>query len=243
MKIKNILKNTYNKILYKERSSSDSYKNFLRKKGVTIGENVTFHNPRTAIIDITQPSLIEIGNNVDITNNVTILCHDLAWNVFKQMHGEILGSNKKVVIGNNVFIGVNSVILRGVTIGNNCVIGAGSVVTKDIPSNTVAAGNPAKVIMSIEEFYEKRKRSYVDDAKELAIEYYKKNKSIPPKELFRDYFPIFMNDEESIKNNKTYSNILKLGGNEEITIKNIKNQKIYENYDEFIKDSLKDVEK
>lgn len=239
MSIKNKLKEIYFKILYREKSSSNSYIKFLRKRGVKIGENVEFHNPKTTIIDVTQPSLIEIGNNVDITSNVTILCHDLAWNVFKQLHGEIIGSNKKVVIGNNVFIGINSIILRGVTVGNNCVIGAGSVVTKDVPGNTVVAGNPAKVIMTIDDFYKKRKQSYVDDAKELAVEYYKKNKSIPPKELFRDFFPIFLDDAEYIQNNKTYNKILKLGGNEEFTIKNIKKQKIYENYEEFIKEALK----
>jgi len=243
MKIKSILKNFYYKILYRERSSSESYVKFLQKKGVKLGKNVTFHNPRTAIIDVTQPSLIEIGNNVEITNNVTILCHDLAWSVFKQLHGEIIGSNKKVIIGNNVFIGVNTIILRGVTIGNNCVIGAGSVVTKDVPDNTIVAGNHAKVIMTIEQFYEKRKQTYVGDAKELAIEYYKKNNTVPPKEIFRDYFPIFTNEQTDIENIKSYNRILNLGGNKEETIESIKKQKIYENYDEFIKDALKDIMK
>jgi len=55
----------------------------------------------------------------------------------------------EVVIGNDVWIGGNSVICPGVHIGNGCVIGAGSVVTKDIPDNTIAAGNPCKVIRSI----------------------------------------------------------------------------------------------
>ena len=53
---------------------------------------------------------------------------------------------KPVVIGNNVWIGMNCVIMRGVTVGDNVVIGANSVVTKDIPANTIAAGNPCKVI-------------------------------------------------------------------------------------------------
>jgi len=51
-----------------------------------------------------------------------------------------------VTIGNNVWIGGNVTILPGVTIGDNCTIGAGSVVTRDIPDNSVAAGNPARVI-------------------------------------------------------------------------------------------------
>ena len=55
-----------------------------------------------------------------------------------------------IMIGKNCFIGCNSIILKGVTIGDNCTIGAGSVVTKSIPANTIAAGNPAKVIKTID---------------------------------------------------------------------------------------------
>jgi acetyltransferase-like isoleucine patch superfamily enzyme len=57
-----------------------------------------------------------------------------------------------VVIGNNVYLGVHTVVLRNVRIGDNAVVGAGSVVLKDIPSNVVAAGNPAKIIKKIERF-------------------------------------------------------------------------------------------
>lgn len=56
---------------------------------------------------------------------------------------------RPIIIGNNVWIGANVTVLPGVTIGNNCTIGAGSVVTKDIPENTIAVGNPCKVIKSI----------------------------------------------------------------------------------------------
>ena len=64
---------------------------------------------------------------------------------------------KPVTIGNDVWIGGNVTILPGVTIGDNCTIGAGSVVTRDIPANSIAAGNPAKIIRTIEknELYEK----------------------------------------------------------------------------------------
>lgn len=63
----------------------------------------------------------------------------------------------KVTIGNYVFVGACSIILPGVSIGNNVIIGAGSVVFHDIPDNVVAAGNPAKVLVSIDNFLTRRK--------------------------------------------------------------------------------------
>ena len=57
--------------------------------------------------------------------------------------------SKPIVIGKNVFIGARSIVLKGVTIGDGAVVGAGSVVTKDVPANTIVAGNPAKVIKTI----------------------------------------------------------------------------------------------
>ena len=63
----------------------------------------------------------------------------------------LLQYNKSVHIGENVWIGANSVIVPGVTIGKNAVIGAGSVVTKDIPENVVAVGNPCRVLRPISE--------------------------------------------------------------------------------------------
>jgi len=72
-----------------------------------------------------------------------------------------------VTIGDNVWIGGNSVINPGVTIGNNCVIGSGSVVVNDIPENSIAVGNPAKVIRQITEedkkYYFKNREFDVDD--------------------------------------------------------------------------------
>lgn len=69
--------------------------------------------------------------------------------VLKGVYGEVLGSSGKVTIGKNVFIGMNSTILKGVSIGNNVIIGANSLVNKNIPDNVVVAGNPCRIIMSL----------------------------------------------------------------------------------------------
>ena len=73
--------------------------------------------------------------------------------------GKLKNADKfgKIKIGNNVHIGVNALIMPGVTIGNNVIIGCGAVVAKDIPSDSVAVGVPAKVIETIEDYYNKNK--------------------------------------------------------------------------------------
>lgn len=93
---------------------------------------------------------VEIGNNVYLTLHTKVLAHDMAGEA-----AGIGGKAEKTTIGNNVFVGVGSIILCGVTIGDNVIIGAGSVVTKDIPSNVVVSGNPARIKCSIEEYRQK----------------------------------------------------------------------------------------
>lgn len=122
---------------------------YLRSRGVQIGENVHLFNTN---IDFCHGFLVSIGDNVTLTG-VTVLAHDASTQI-------PLGVSKvgRVKIGNNVFVGRGSIILPGVSIGDNCVIGAGSVVSNSIPSNSVAVGNPARVVSSYEEFVEKHRR-------------------------------------------------------------------------------------
>lgn len=89
-------------------------------------------------------SNITLGNNVRCGANTLITDSD--WHIDDTRSGK----PRPVIIENNVWLGVNVMVLKGVTIGENAVIGAGSVVTRDIPSNVVAAGNPCKVIKKIE---------------------------------------------------------------------------------------------
>jgi acetyltransferase-like isoleucine patch superfamily enzyme len=137
----------------KIRSANSEKKAQLYRKhfGIKIGKNIRF----TGSPDIgSEPYLIEIGDDVTITQNVTFHTHDGGVGLFRK---EYPGINifGKIKIGNNVFIGSHAIILPGVTIGNNVVIATGSIVSKDIPDNSVAAGVPAKVIKSLEEYKKK----------------------------------------------------------------------------------------
>ena len=102
-------------------------------------------------IDCEWAWLIEIGDNVTLATGVKLLAHDASTSLIDKV-GTKIG---RITIGNNVFIGAYSIVLPGVTIGDNVVVGAGSVVTKDIPSNSVVAGNPAAFICSFDEYSRK----------------------------------------------------------------------------------------
>lgn len=162
-----MLKNLVKKIVYREKYNSESYVKYLKSLGVKIGDRTKIFSPNHVCIDCTRPYLLQIGDDVQITQDVTILTHGYDWSVLKGVFGEILGSAGKVTIGNNVFIGMKSTILKGVTIGNNVIIGANSLVNHDVPDNCVVAGNPAKVIMSLDEYYKKRKSKQLEEATEL----------------------------------------------------------------------------
>lgn len=122
----------------------------LIHRGLIVGSD--FHRERECIIDESHSWLITIGNHVTLAPRVHILAHDSSTK-------QLLGYTKigAVTIGNNVFIGANTIILPNVTIGDNVIIGAGSVVSKDIPSKSVAAGNPAQVIGTIDDYVSKNK--------------------------------------------------------------------------------------
>ena len=117
----------------------------LVNMGMKVGDN--FERMNGVILDPSHCWLIELGKNVTIAPRAHILCHDASTKRF-------LGYTKigRVTIGNNVFIGAESVILPGVTIGNNVIIGANSTVTHDVPDNLVVAGTPARTITTYEQY-------------------------------------------------------------------------------------------
>ena len=113
---------------------------------LTIGDNVGISGST-----INCATSITIGNNTNIGSGCIITdtdSHPIHWMV-RRKNAEP-APTKPIIIGDDVFIGARSIILKGVTIGDGAVIGAGSVVTKDVPSRVVACGNPAKVVKAIE---------------------------------------------------------------------------------------------
>ena len=206
----------------------------IKKKGVTIGDRTVIFDPQTTIIDETRPWMIEIGNDVQITSGVTLLTHGYDWSVLKGVYGEVLGSSGVLKIGNNVFIGMHSTILKGVTIGNNVIIGANSLVNKDIPDNCVAAGNPCRVIMSLEEYYKKRKNVQIDEATEL-VRAYREKKGIDPDEYaLHEFFWLFSDNPDDIP--PIWTKMNELVGNEKLTKqKMVEHKKIFDNMKQFLK--------
>lgn len=95
-----------------------------------------------ARIDKTNPKCVEIGEKTYIAFDSIILAHDYS----TQRHGGAFAQKTK--IGKNCFIGCASIIMPGVSVGDHVIVGAGSVVTKDVPSNSIVVGNPAKVVRS-----------------------------------------------------------------------------------------------
>lgn len=122
--------------------------------GMTVGKN--FKRMKGVILDPDHCWLIEIGDNVTMAPRVHVLCHDASTKHF--LNYTKIG---RVTIGNNVFIGAESVILPGVKIGNNVIIGANSTVTHDIPDGIVVVGSPAVKISTTEEYIKKEEKRIV----------------------------------------------------------------------------------
>jgi acetyltransferase-like isoleucine patch superfamily enzyme len=148
----NAIKFFFTRILMKMKGFRNAEINAekYRLKGIDIGEGTwIFSNVH---IDRTKGSELHIGKNCVLTG-CSVLAHDASLHL---AYG-VLPRFKPVYIGDNCFIGWRSIIMPGVTIGSDCVIGAGAVVTKDIPSGSIAAGNPARVIGTTSDFIAKRK--------------------------------------------------------------------------------------
>ncbi|NQX66766.1 acyltransferase [Paenibacillus alba] len=133
------------------------------KMGMKIGENCSIQPG--VVFDYTHCWLIKIGNNVTIAPQAYLLAHDASTKNLINMTK--IGA---ITIEDGVFIGARALIMPGVTIGSNSIIGAGSVVTKSIPAGSIAVGNPAKVVSSVEAYLEKS-RSLLKMSKNYDVTY------------------------------------------------------------------------
>ena len=106
-----------------------------------------------SLIDTLFPELVEIGDDFISAPGSIILAHDAS--ILMHMGKYLV---QKTIIGNRVFLGANSVVLPGVVIGDNVIIGSGAVVTKNVVSGSVVAGNPARVISTVDEYLNKCKK-------------------------------------------------------------------------------------
>jgi len=161
MSLYSIVKSIY---YFLESKKRKKYLEGLVKKGLKLGNNVEIIDDY--FFDPSHCFLITIGDNTTIAPNVRLIAHDASTK-------KLLGYTKigKIEIKENCFIGDSTIILPNVCIGPNSIIGSGSVVTKDIPPNTVAVGNPAKVITTIQE-YKRKIKSISHEKKIFGRDYY-----------------------------------------------------------------------
>lgn len=213
------------------KSSSEHLLKYYKNKGVKIGSGTFVLDPKKIQIDITRPELLEIGENVFLHRGTIILTHDWASWCFVNSHNEFIPSHGKVKIGNNVWLGENVTILKGVTIGNNVIIGIGSIVTKDIPSNSVAVGIPAKVVGTYEDYYNKRKEAYVNECVEYAKEILKSGKTLK-QELFYDDYPCFVDGDNYNDYDYPYSVIF---NQKQFEQRKKNHKKSFDGFDDFVK--------
>lgn len=141
-------------------------KYFFIKKNIKVGKN---SRVLTKLSNFgSEPYLVEIGNNCIIASGVNFVTHDASIEIAlrKKNKDRIVADRKyelmaRIKVHDNCFIGLNSIILPGVSIGPNSIIGAGSVITSDIPEGVVAAGNPARIICTLDEYFTKAERNIV----------------------------------------------------------------------------------
>lgn len=148
-----------NKIIDYYNSFTKTNIQYARGVGVKIGSNCRIYIRNFG----SEPWLITIGNKVTITNGVRFINHDgSTWLISDEKGRRQLF--RKIVIGNNVFIGMNAIIMPGVKIGDNVVVAAGSVVTKSIPSGYIVGGNPTKIITDFNTYKQRVLEKYASNS-------------------------------------------------------------------------------
>ena len=160
------------KLIRKYLTSPLSYARYI---GVEIGENCLIDTRNWS----SEPYLIKIGNNVQITRNVHFHTHG-GGNVVRRIYPDF-DAFGKIVVEDWAYIGAESQIMPGVTIGEGALIAAGSIVTKSVPPQTVFGGNPARYICSVDDYITKNLKYNIGTKGLSAIE--KKNRILNMSEI------------------------------------------------------------
>ena len=171
-------------------SRGNAYKNaeYIRKHDIFyhMGEGCYYH-PRKLP---SEPMLVSMGDNVWVASNVRFITHDMSGDMlknhpkYKEVFAKIYSPYYmgKIEVGSNVMIGADATIMYGVKIGDDCIIAAGSIVTKSVPTGSVVAGVPARVIGTMEDFAAKRLENLVtmpkkEDGMEGMMDYFWSNEA------------------------------------------------------------------
>ncbi|MDG6997812.1 MAG: hypothetical protein JRN15_01715 [Nitrososphaerota archaeon] len=144
----------FKKMIRRFYDRNDAFIRRLRKQGAKVGKEVQIVDRFRFLYEPWYANLLELKDGVVISAGVRFVQHDSS---YPNIVGNLPIKFGKIVVGENSYIGVNSVILPGVTIGDHCLIAAGSIVNKNIPSYSIAAGNPARIIGSVNDGVEKYK--------------------------------------------------------------------------------------
>ena len=226
------------KLIFPNTYNNEAYIKYLESKHIKIGDGCIFYSPNKISIDVERGHMLKIGNYVKVTSGVKILTHDYSRSVLCNMseYGNV-GEAGCTIIEDNVFIGVNSIILMGAKIGRNCIVGASSVVTGSFPDNVVIAGNPAKVICTLSEYYEKRKQKELDEAKEY-VRCWRETYNCDPtiEDMTNSFIWLYLpRTEQSIKQ---YERMFRLNGvNQDIYIDTfMKSKPVYNSFEDFLND-------
>lgn len=129
---------------------------YARKVGFKYGSGCRFINVTPNTFG-SEPYLIRFGDRVSISEGVRFICHDGALWSIRRTRADLgdIDYFAPVRVGDDVFIGMNAIVLPGVNIGSGSVIAAGAVVSSDVPEGMIYGGVPAKVLMSMEEYVNK----------------------------------------------------------------------------------------
>jgi acetyltransferase-like isoleucine patch superfamily enzyme len=151
---------------------------WARSLGVQVGERCRLLGLERGTFG-SEPYLVKLGDHVTVTGGVRFITHDGGVWVFREEHPDI-DIVAPVIVGNNVFIGLNAILMPGSKVGDNTVIGAGSVVTGTIPSDTVAVGVPARPVRTRQEYWERIESNLLDirasppgQKKQLLLDHFK----------------------------------------------------------------------